>query len=292
MDVKHLEAFVATLELGSISATARQLKKGQPLISQWLQELEVDLRVELFSRTGNKVTANQNAFDLLPFALKVLNAQNAFNLAAHNIERGELQHIVIALDQWVPAQPLHNALAKFMAQFPTLNIEVQTLCRDDIIDAVKAQEIHVGIISEFDEVHHQVSFKRIGFYEDVYVASQKWLAQQRKGILSLTEIESQRELILSVADDEDDHYSQQTYLQLSNFELLLSLLKEGAGFAILPKQTVLKELETGQLKVFSVAHETVALERRVEIIWPHASEKIIEVCALLNSIEKNHAFHR
>lgn len=292
MDVKHLEAFVATLEFGSISAAARQLKKGQPLVSQWLQELELELSVELFSRTGNKSTANQNAYELLPFAMKVLNAQNEFNLAARSIEQGQLQHVFIALDQWVPAQPLRSALANFMAYYPKLNIEVQTLTRDEIIDAVKAQEIHIGIISEFDDIHHQVNFKRIGFYEDVYVASPKWLLQQKKEILSLEDLEPQRELILRIGDEEDVQYSLQTYLQLTDFELLLSLLKEGAGFATLPKQVVLNELEAGSLKVFSVAHETVALKRRVEIIWPHGSENINEVSSLLNTIERDHSFHR
>lgn len=294
MDVKHLQAFVATLESGSISSAARQLKKGQPQVSLWLQELETDLGFTLFTRTGNKSSANQAAYDLLPFAHKVLNAQKEFNLAARNIEQGKLTQLVIAIDQWVPAQALNQALARFMVSFPNLDIELQTLSRDEVLQGIQLQEIHLGIISEFDDLHRKVNFKRIGFYEEVYVASQEWLCKQGSKVLSLDALEAQRELILSSSDEENEEEgdSLQTYLQLSNFELLLSLLKSGAGFAVLPRQAVGNDLEAGDLIEFNVHHEDVPLERRVEMVWPLAGENIDELAHLIVCVEEEHAFHR
>lgn len=294
MDVKHLEAFVTTLELGSISSAARQLKKGQPLVSQWLQELESDLGFSLFIRTGNKSSANQNAYDLLPFAQKVLSAQNELCLAARNIEQGKLTQLVMAVDQWVPAKGLNNALARFISYFPELDIELQTLSRDEVLQGIQSQEIQLGIISELDELHRKVNFKRIGFYEEVYVASKEWLSKQGNSTLSLEQLETQRELILSNSDDEAEEHldSLQTYLQLSSYELMISLLKSGAGFAVLPKQAVSHELEIGALVTFSVHHETVALDRRVEMVWSLAGENIEEVASLMRCIEEEHGFHR
>lgn len=294
MDVKHLEAFVTTLELGSISSAARQLKKGQPLVSQWLQELESDLGFSLFTRTGNKSTANQNAYDLLPFAQKVLSAHNELSLAARNIEQGKLTQLVMAVDQWVPAKALNTAMARFMISFPDLDIELQTLSRDDVLEGIQSQEIQLGVISELDDLHRKVNFKRIGFYEEVYVASQEWLSKQGNETLSLKQLETQRELILSNSDEEgeEEFDSLQTYLQLSSYELMLSLLKSGAGFAVLPRQTVSNELETGTLIVLSVLHESVALERRVEMVWSLAGENIEEISVLLKCIEEEHGFHR
>lgn len=292
MNIKHLDAFVSAVSLGSISAAARHLKKGQPLVSQWIQELELNLGIELFIRTGNKSLANENAYDLLPFALKVLKAENEFQLAAKSIEQGELTHLVIALDQWVPAQPLHKALADFMVAFPKLNIEMQTLNRDDIIEGVKSNVIQLGIISELDDLHHHVNFKRIGFYEDVYVASKNWLAKFNKTPITLDILENERELLLSMSDEQiKENVSPQTFLQVTDFELLLTLLKEGLGFAMLSKQVVKDELSQGSLVIFKVAHESVALERRVEMIWPFAGEKIKELDLLMQKVQSEHGFH-
>lgn len=56
MNSLHLKALLLAIETGSISAPARKLGKKQPQVSQWISDLEIDLRVNFFDRSSNQST--------------------------------------------------------------------------------------------------------------------------------------------------------------------------------------------------------------------------------------------
>ena len=54
MKLRHLEAFLAVAEAGTISAAARARNVSQPALSKTIGELEAQLGTELFTRTGRQ----------------------------------------------------------------------------------------------------------------------------------------------------------------------------------------------------------------------------------------------
>ncbi|WP_417278040.1 LysR substrate-binding domain-containing protein [Celeribacter sp.] len=54
MKLRHLEAFLAVAEAGTISAAARARNVSQPALSKTIAELEAQLGTELFTRTGRQ----------------------------------------------------------------------------------------------------------------------------------------------------------------------------------------------------------------------------------------------
>lgn len=61
MDTRHLQAFKAVYENGSMSAAAAVLKKSQPAISNLVARLEDEIGLSLFKRTGGRVTPTPEA---------------------------------------------------------------------------------------------------------------------------------------------------------------------------------------------------------------------------------------
>lgn len=59
MELKQLEAFLAVLSAGSITAAARLLDRSQPAVSRLIQELENDIGFELLHRNGPRVTPTE-----------------------------------------------------------------------------------------------------------------------------------------------------------------------------------------------------------------------------------------
>lgn len=54
MDLKRLRYFCKVVESGSITQAAKALNLAQPPLSKRIQELEEELNVVLFMRTGNR----------------------------------------------------------------------------------------------------------------------------------------------------------------------------------------------------------------------------------------------
>jgi DNA-binding transcriptional LysR family regulator len=59
MELKQLEAFLAVLSAGSITAAARLLDRSQPAVSRLIQELENDIGFELLHRNGPRITPTE-----------------------------------------------------------------------------------------------------------------------------------------------------------------------------------------------------------------------------------------
>src|SRR5512142_953572 len=73
VEVHELEVFIAAAEFENFSAAARKLHLSQPAISFQIQALEQQLNVQLFQRTGRRITLTEAGRDLLPMAREMLN---------------------------------------------------------------------------------------------------------------------------------------------------------------------------------------------------------------------------
>ena len=66
VSIEQLEAFAAAAEQGSFSAAGRSLGKAQSAISTQVANLEIDLGVELFDRSGRSPVLTEAGARLLP----------------------------------------------------------------------------------------------------------------------------------------------------------------------------------------------------------------------------------
>ncbi|WP_066015478.1 LysR family transcriptional regulator [Endozoicomonas atrinae] len=298
MELKHLEAFAAVLEEGSISAAARSLRKGQPQISQWLSDLETDLNIELFKRTGNRSEPTEKAYTVLPYVRKLLCAQNELVEITNGLSCQVRHHLTLAIDEWIPALPVSAPVSEFLLMHPEITVEIHSFSRCEIIQGIKKGELDIALVSEVEDHHPTLSYQRIGFYDDIYVAGPDFISQIGSQI-SMDQLARQRELVWSIAGStvssksltiSDAQALSSHFAQITDLELLKSMLRRNCGYALLPKQIVKQELENGQLVELTVAFEQVAMKRRVELIWRTGSDACPSLKALLLNIQNDHAY--
>ena len=72
LSMDQLESFVAAAEQGSFSGAARLLKKAQSAVSTHVANLETDLGIALFDRTGRNPVLTEAGARLLPEAKLIL----------------------------------------------------------------------------------------------------------------------------------------------------------------------------------------------------------------------------
>lgn len=93
MELRHLRYFVATAEDGTVSAAAARLHLTQPGLSRQLRQLERELGVDLFDRTGGRLAPSRTGRSLLPLARDLLERADAFRVAATFHAHGRLDQI-------------------------------------------------------------------------------------------------------------------------------------------------------------------------------------------------------
>ncbi len=99
MDLRQLRQFVAVAEELHFGHAAARLNMTQPPLSQSIQALEGELKVQLFKRTKRNVELTSVGRQWLAHVRQVLDGANGLADTARRLSRGEIGHAAFVLRQ-------------------------------------------------------------------------------------------------------------------------------------------------------------------------------------------------
>src|SRR3978361_44696 len=111
--LRQLHGFVAAAAHGSFSVAARERAMPQPACSQWMRELETQLRVKLFERTTRRVELTPAGQRFLAMVQRPLDDLNDAYRYAREMAAGTRGRIVFASLPSVAFGLVTQALARF-----------------------------------------------------------------------------------------------------------------------------------------------------------------------------------
>ncbi|BDY06032.1 transcriptional regulator [Ferrimonas sp. YFM] len=138
--------FVAAVEQGSFSAAARKLGKAQSVVSQGIANLEIDLNLTLFDRSGRSPVLTDQGLTLFEQAQVMMLHHQRFQSSAQSLSLGEESQLVIALDEVLMVPGLESVLSSFSEHFPSTLLEFLTVASPDVADMVGSGRAHLGLM--------------------------------------------------------------------------------------------------------------------------------------------------
>src|ERR1700730_1887858 len=94
----QLRAFIAAAEEGSFSAAGRKLRRAQSVVSQTLSNLEKQLGVKLFDRSGRYPRLTQSGQALLIDARAITDGMDCFKARAKTLREGLEPELSLSID--------------------------------------------------------------------------------------------------------------------------------------------------------------------------------------------------
>lgn len=136
MDTLHaMRVFVRTLELGSLSAAAREFGTTQPTVSKWLAQLERQLRVRLVERSTRGLSPTEQGQRFHADAKRIV---EQFDAAVGDVQgmTGQAAGLLrinapVALGQF----RINAMVQRFMADHPAIDVEL--ILNDRFVDLVE-----------------------------------------------------------------------------------------------------------------------------------------------------------
>ena len=129
--LKSLRVFEACIRLGNFTRAAKELRVGQPAISQQIQSLECALGVPLFTRRGARTIPTPEA---LIFYRSIATALAEVSKASTEIKRSKAgPDLAVATYPGIAMYWVMPRLAKLKQADPDLRIRVTTAERDEDI---------------------------------------------------------------------------------------------------------------------------------------------------------------
>lgn len=145
---RQLRAFVTVAENGSFSQAAKTLFLTQSALSSLIKELEQNIGVKLFDRTTRQVTLSMMGERLLPYAKRVLNELNLFEVEARDLTSLEQGEVRLAVSQQFAASAMPDIIAQFHEQFPNIQISLVDCSVEAVLKHLQNNEVDLGIGAE------------------------------------------------------------------------------------------------------------------------------------------------
>jgi DNA-binding transcriptional LysR family regulator len=274
MNSLHLKALLLAVETGSISSAARKLGKKQPQVSQWISDLEIDLGVSFFDRTGNKTRLSKNGERLLPYLTHAMSQFDQFIQSAEIIAQDEPTILTIGIENYIPDLAFTQPLALTL-DLPHLSVEVYREDKHQLAQDLTEGAADIIITHESDTLHHShFQYCRLGHYKEVLACSPAHPLASLP-VVTTGDLSQYRELVWGEANsknnqqysnDDSDGFSPR-YGIFSDIQSLTAMLKYGKGFAFLPADTVNMDIKNGQLIALNCDFEPTGIDRRIELCW-------------------------
>lgn len=290
MNTLHLKALLLAVETGSISAAARKLGKKQSQVSQWISDLECDLGVTFFERSGNKTSLSEDGQRLLPYLAHSVEQLDQFVQSAYALAAQEPITLTIGIEHFLPGSAFMQPLSEILGASETSSLNVDVY-RDDkvgLLDALTAGEVDLILIHESEIVHHsQCEYRRLGCYIETLVCGVDHpLAKAETVTTSL--LSQYRELVWGDADTDGNDGFSPSYGVFPDVSTVTQLLTHNQGFAFLPEDSVKPLIESGQLMALTCDFETKAIERRVELCWRNGLTLSKRGKAVITAFQQHH----
>ena len=115
MNLQHIEYFLQLAKYEHVSITADFLNISQPSLSKHISNLEKELGIRLFDRSGNRIILNKNGEEFARYARQALDMLNTGILSAKSKYYETPGHITIGCYSYSPI------IAKYTTEYSGLN---------------------------------------------------------------------------------------------------------------------------------------------------------------------------
>lgn len=260
----------------NVSAASEALFTSQPSVSRQLQELVDELGVELFTRSGKRLTGLTDigqqiveiSGELLANTKKIRNLAAAYRKESHGV-------VVIAATRHAVTNRLTAILSQFCHQEPDVNLMVHEEESKTIINLLIGGEADVGILSDRPYMHPYLAYFTIDEWRLTVVAPKdhELFTRQNLSLDDLAEFPISTYLPGAISRRVVEETFHTHYLMphlaysLGSSTLILKQVENGVGIGIVAESAfdpseypTLRSLDVGHL--FRPLKTWVALRRK------------------------------
>ncbi len=150
MNLRQLQYISAVAKNGlNVSATAESLFTSQPGVSKQIRQLEDELGVQIFERSGRQLTRITPAGEaIIEFAERALVEVDTLRVAAQEHRDPHVGKISLAMTHTVALYLFPPVIERFVERFPRVTIELHTGSPSQIAEMVNSGIAQFGIATE------------------------------------------------------------------------------------------------------------------------------------------------
>lgn len=259
ISLEQWAAFKAVVDEGSFAKAAEALNKSQSAVSYAIAKLEEQLPTPVLTQQGRKAVLTEAGKQLYRHATDLLAQAATIENTAKYLASGWESEVTIAVDALFSMGAVFCALQHFSVSSPQTRLRILETTLSGTEEALlgrKADLVLTGTIPP------GFSGKRLGEVSMIPVVGQQHpLVQlmQQSGPITEQELGRHRQIVLRDTGTKREQSSgwlrAEQRWTVTHAATSIEAVKNGLGFAFLPKEKILQELEAGSLIEVALAEK-------------------------------------
>lgn len=248
----QLQVFLTVAETGSFSAASRALNRAQSVVSYTIANLEAQLEMPLFARSGArqpKLTEAGKA--MLEDARRILGDLQVMRARVKSLKEGLEAEVSVAISVMVPSKAVVDVLHEFREMFPSVSLNLNVGELGVVMDLVLSGKATIGIGGAVLKQDDSVVTERIGHSFMMPVAARNHPLAGIDRPLTLGDVREEVQLVVTDASGRtkgrDFNVLSYKTWRVSDIATKHQLIKAGLGWGGLPASLIQDDLLSGAL---------------------------------------------
>jgi len=275
MELRQLEYFVAVADEANFTRAAERVHISQSGVSAQVRQLERELGVDLFDRSGRSVQLTEVGAAVLPYACAALDAVEGARLAVDQLAGLVRGQVTVGMVSGCALPVLAELLAGFHRRYPNLGIALVEAGSDHLVEAVLEGQLELALVGSAGRT--APGLEAVVVVDEVLVAAVAWghplATRQTVRIDALrdqplvclpqgTGVRAALDAAFAAAG-----FEPRIAFEASALPMVMQLARSGLGMAIVP--TSIAQAHSPDLHIVRIGRPQI--QSRLELAWSSAT---------------------
>lgn len=256
LTLDQLRMFVTVADAGSFRSGAGRLRRAQSAVSHAIANLESQLDVVLFNRSGHRPTLTPAGMALLEDAHAVLLKIDFMRARARGLGEGVEIELSLVVDTLYPLPVVAAALNEVREALPSVRLRLAIEPLGGPLQALREKRCDLAIMAGEDFLDPRVETEALQLVPIVAVAAATHPLARRRKALTGVELADHLQIVLedptALSEGRDFGVLSPQTLRVGTQDAKRSLIVGGVGWGRLPRWAVERELADKQLVPLAV----------------------------------------
>ena len=276
IELRLLHCALLLAEHKNFARAAKAIHVSQPTLSRNIQEIERRIETQLFERGTGGVVPTDAGEIFLEHAREVVARAADLNREMEllrGLEKGELK---IGAGTYQSAMMVDRAVIRLLRAYPAIRLQIHTDNREKLLPLLRKRELDLAVIGlGGTEVEPEMHITRLNQHQGYFVVRSGHPLLASRGVPTLQSIlrfpgvmtsrvtiPALKQFLASKSGDRASHAQAKSFpaIACESVAMMKMIVAETEAVGLLPLNTVMAEVQDGQLVVLSLVPPFLKVE--------------------------------